>query len=140
MAFVHVRSFSKKPTGAPEGGPSLSIQNVLFGIPFGIGCYFLGNPIFAIITTLIMLGGIDEFYTLSEKKGGHPNRIFGFIITLLIAVSYLRSWSATPETTSYSSRVKNQDRGSDFSFGAQNPLPNQGGIGTPRSHSLIKGG
>ena len=61
---------------------------LFFGIPFGIGCYFLGNPIFAIITTLIMLGGLDEFYTLSEKKGGHPNRIFGFIITLLIAVSY----------------------------------------------------
>ena len=39
---------------------------LFFGIPFGIGCYFLGNPIFAIITTLIMLGGIDEFYTLSE--------------------------------------------------------------------------
>ena len=61
---------------------------LFFGIPFGIGCYFLGNPIFAIITTLIMLGGLDEFYTLSEKKGGHPNRIFGFIITLLISVSY----------------------------------------------------
>ena len=61
---------------------------LFFGIPFGIGCYFLGNPIFAIITTLIMLGGLDEFYTISEKKGGHPNRIFGFIMTLLIAVSY----------------------------------------------------
>ncbi len=35
MAFVHVRSFSKQPTGAPEGGPTLSLQNVLFGIPFG---------------------------------------------------------------------------------------------------------
>ena len=61
---------------------------LILGIPFGIGCYLIGNPIFAVVTTIVMLGGLDEFYTICEKKGGHPNRIFGFIITLLIAVSY----------------------------------------------------
>ena len=61
---------------------------LILGIPFGIGCYLIGNPMFAVVTTIIMLGGLDEFYTICEKKGGHPNRIFGFIITLLIAVSY----------------------------------------------------
>ena len=61
---------------------------LILGIPFGIGCYLIGNPIFAVVTTIVMLGGLDEFYTICEKKGGHPNRIFGFIITLLIAISY----------------------------------------------------
>ena len=61
---------------------------LILGIPFGMGCYFIGNPLFAIVTALIMLGGLDEFYTMSEKKGATPNRIFGFILTILIAVSY----------------------------------------------------
>ena len=61
---------------------------LVLGIPFGIGCYFIGNPLFAVVTTLVMLGGLDEFYTICEKKGSRPNRIFGFIITLLIAISY----------------------------------------------------
>jgi len=61
---------------------------LILGIPFGVGCYFIGNPLFAVVTSLIMIGGLDEFYTMSEKKGSNPNRIFGFIITILIAVSY----------------------------------------------------
>jgi len=61
---------------------------LILGIPFGLGCYFIGNPLFAIVTALIMFGGLDEFYTMSEKKGATPNRIFGFILTILIAVSY----------------------------------------------------
>ncbi len=61
---------------------------LLLGIPFGIICYYLGNPTFAILMTCIMLVGLDEFYNMCEKKDVFPNRIFGFIATLLISLSY----------------------------------------------------
>ena len=61
---------------------------LILGIPFGVGLYLLGNPIFAIATSLIMIVGLDEFYTISEKKGVYPNRIFGFIISILISIAY----------------------------------------------------
>ena len=49
---------------------------------------FSGNPIFAIVTTLIMLLGLDEFFKMCEIKGSYPNRIFGFIITVFIGLAY----------------------------------------------------
>ena len=61
---------------------------LILGIPFGVGLYLLGNPIFAFATSLIMIAGLDEFYTISEKKGVYPNRIFGFIISILISIAY----------------------------------------------------
>lgn len=61
---------------------------LLLGVPFGVICFYLGNPIFAIILTLIILAGLDEFYKMSEAKGASPNRIFGFIISIFICLSY----------------------------------------------------
>ena len=61
---------------------------ILLGVPFGIICYYFGNPAFAILMTFIMLIGLDEFYNMCEKKNAFPNRIFGFIATMLISLSY----------------------------------------------------
>ena len=35
-----------------------------------------------------MLLGIDEFFRMCELKGSFPNRIFGFIVTIFIALAY----------------------------------------------------
>ena len=61
---------------------------LILGVPLGIGCFYVGNPIFAIVTTLIMLLGLDEFFKMCEIKGSYPNRIFGFIITVFIGLAY----------------------------------------------------
>ena len=61
---------------------------LILGIPLGVGCFYLGNPVFAIVTTAIMLLGIDEFFRMCELKGSFPNRIFGFIVTIFIALAY----------------------------------------------------
>tara|TARA_Y100001968_G_scaffold325346_1_gene366412 strand:- start:105 stop:923 length:819 start_codon:yes stop_codon:yes gene_type:complete len=61
---------------------------LILGIPFGIGLCLIGNPFFSLVTSLIMIAGLDEFYTICEKKGTCPNRIFGFIISILISISY----------------------------------------------------
>ena len=39
---------------------------LILGVPLGIGCFYVGNPIFAIVTTLIMLLGLDEFFKMCE--------------------------------------------------------------------------
>ena len=61
---------------------------LILGVPLGIGCIYIGNPVFAIVTTAIMLIGIDEFFRMCELKGSYPNRIFGFIGTIFIAMAY----------------------------------------------------
>ena len=61
---------------------------LILGVPLGIGCIYIGNPVFAIVTTAIMLLGIDEFFRMCELKGSYPNRIFGFIGTIFIAMAY----------------------------------------------------
>ena len=61
---------------------------LILGATLGIGCFYVGNPIFAIVTTLIMLLGLDEFFKMCEIKGSYPNRIFGFIITVFIGLAY----------------------------------------------------
>jgi phosphatidate cytidylyltransferase len=61
---------------------------LILGVPLGIGCLYIGNPIFAIVTTLIMLLGLDEFFKMCELKGSYPNRIFGFILTVFIGLAY----------------------------------------------------
>lgn len=61
---------------------------LILGVPLGITCIYVGNPIFAIATTLIMLLGIDEFFKMCEKKGSFPNKIFGFILTVFIGLTY----------------------------------------------------
>jgi len=61
---------------------------LILGIPLGIGLFLIGNPIFALVTTFVMIAGLDEFYNISEKKGAYPNRIFGFIISILISIAY----------------------------------------------------
>ena len=66
---------------------------LILGVPLGVGCFYLGNPIFAIVTTAIMLLGIDEFFRMCELKGSSPNRIFGFISTIFIALAYSSIYS-----------------------------------------------
>ena len=61
---------------------------LILGMPLGLGCIYVGNPAFAIVTALIMILGIDEFFKMCELKGSSPNRIFGFIITLFVALAY----------------------------------------------------
>ena len=61
---------------------------LILGVPLGIGCIYIGNPVFAIVTSAIMLIGIDEFFRMCELKGSYPNRIFGFIGTIFIAMAY----------------------------------------------------
>ena len=61
---------------------------LFFGIPFGVICILLGNPYFAIVSLIIMIIGIDEFYKLSVSKGAHPDRYFGFLMTIFIALVY----------------------------------------------------
>ena len=61
---------------------------LLFGIPFGIICVLLGNPYFAIVSIIVMIIGIDEFYHLSIAKGANPNRNFGFIMTTFVSLIY----------------------------------------------------
>ena len=61
---------------------------LLFGIPFGIICVLLGNPYFAIVSIIVMIIGIDEFYHLSIAKGADPNRNFGFIMTIFVSLIY----------------------------------------------------
>ena len=61
---------------------------LFFGIPFGVICILLGNPYFAIVSLIIMIIGIDEFYKLSISKGAHPDRYFGFLMTIFIALVY----------------------------------------------------
>ena len=66
---------------------------LILGMPLGLGCIYVGNPAFAIVTTLIMILGIDEFFKMCELKGSSPNRIFGFIITLFVALAYAGIYS-----------------------------------------------
>ena len=66
---------------------------LILGMPLGLGCIYFGNPAFAIVTTLIMILGIDEFFKMCELKGSSPNRIFGFIITLFVALAYAGIYS-----------------------------------------------
>ena len=47
---------------------------LILGIPFGVCLYFLGNPIFALVTSLIMIAGLDEFYTISENESNQRIR------------------------------------------------------------------
>ena len=61
---------------------------LFFGIPFGIICVLLGNPYFAIVSFVIMIIGIDEFYQISIAKGANPNRYFGFLMTIFISLMY----------------------------------------------------
>ncbi len=41
---------------------------LILGVPLGVGCFYLGNPVFAIVTTAIMLLGIDEFFRMCEWR------------------------------------------------------------------------
>ena len=66
---------------------------LILGMPLGLGCIYVGNPAFAIVTALIMILGIDEFFKMCELKGSSPNRIFGFIITLFVALAYAGIYS-----------------------------------------------
>ena len=66
---------------------------LILGMPLGLGCIYIGNPAFAIVTALIMILGIDEFFKMCELKGSSPNRIFGFIITLFVALAYAGIYS-----------------------------------------------
>ena len=66
---------------------------LILGMPLGLGCIYIGNPAFAIVTALIMILGIDEFFKMCELKGSAPNRIFGFIITLFVALAYAGIYS-----------------------------------------------
>lgn len=66
------------------------VQRTITGVIFlvvVIGAILLGKISFLILFELIIIGAMYEFYTLAEKKGLKPLRIYGIIIGTMIFVA-----------------------------------------------------